>query len=113
MTRNKIPDVIYAAELYGTYIGTKIEEPGDTSYHRSDILGPGVIDKIIAGELVVCERDIEKQYREKLASFMLENSLSTGHGDTFDDLLSELEKNINELSGDLAVELAKNMEKRK
>lgn len=32
--------------------------------------------------------------REKVAQFMLRNSFATGHGDTIDDLLGELEEQI-------------------
>lgn len=34
---------------------------------------------------------------EKLAAMMIRCCLATGHGDTFDDLLMELEWQINEL----------------
>lgn len=33
-------------------------------------------------------------YREKLASWMLANSIATGHGETFDDLLGELRTHL-------------------
>lgn len=35
----------------------------------------------------------------KLSNFMLANSLATGHGETFDDLLRELEWQVKELRG--------------
>lgn len=35
--------------------------------------------------------------REKLARWMIENSIATGHGDTFDDLLAELAGYVREL----------------
>jgi hypothetical protein len=35
--------------------------------------------------------------REKLAAWMIENSFATGHGDTMDDLLKELEWQVQEL----------------
>ncbi len=34
----------------------------------------------------------EEIYREKLAAMMIRVSIATGHGDTFDDLLGELER---------------------
>ena len=37
------------------------------------------------------------EYREKLASWMIEHGFATGHGDTFDELLSELQYQISEL----------------
>lgn len=33
-------------------------------------------------------------YREKLASWMVANSIATGHGETFDDLLGELRAHL-------------------
>lgn len=36
-------------------------------------------------------------YREELAAFMIRNSFATGHGDTFDDLLGELEWQVKEI----------------
>lgn len=39
----------------------------------------------------------QRHYRERLASFIISHSLSTGHGDTFDDLLIELGGQIKEL----------------
>jgi hypothetical protein len=50
--------------------------------------------------------DIEKELQEicdeadltmKLARWMIDNSFATGHGDTFDDLLKELTRQIKEL----------------
>jgi hypothetical protein len=35
--------------------------------------------------------------KEKLAAWMIANSLATGHGDSFDDLLKELDWQISEL----------------
>ena len=35
--------------------------------------------------------------KEKLAAWMIENGFTTGHGDTFDDLLKELTWQIQEL----------------
>jgi hypothetical protein len=35
--------------------------------------------------------DLEGKYREELAAMMLRQSIATGHGDTFEDLLKELE----------------------
>ena len=40
---------------------------------------------------LMAERD---EAREKVAQFMLRNSLATGHGDTIDDLLGELEAQV-------------------
>lgn len=39
------------------------------------------------------------QAEAKLANFMVANSFATGHGDTFDDLLRELEWQVRELRG--------------
>jgi hypothetical protein len=36
--------------------------------------------------------------REKIAAFMLRNSIATGHGDTADDLLTELERVLHDLA---------------
>lgn len=38
-----------------------------------------------------------EESREKLAAFMLKHSMATGHGETIEDLLSELEWQIKEL----------------
>lgn len=35
--------------------------------------------------------------RERLAAWMMEHSLATGHGDTFEDLLGELSWQVKEL----------------
>lgn len=37
------------------------------------------------------------KYREELAAFMVRNGFATGHGDTFEDLLQELEWQITDL----------------
>lgn len=37
--------------------------------------------------------------RERLAAWMTERSFSTGHGDTFEDLLKELDWQVKELRG--------------
>lgn len=37
--------------------------------------------------------------RERLAAWMMEHSFSTGHGDTFEDLLKELDWQVKELRG--------------
>lgn len=37
--------------------------------------------------------------RERLAAWMIEHSFSTGHGDTFEDLLKELDWQVKELRG--------------
>lgn len=39
--------------------------------------------------MIVCD-----EAREKLAEMMLRLSIATGHGDSFEDLLSELEAHI-------------------
>ncbi len=39
--------------------------------------------------------------REKVAAMMLRCGIATGHGDTIDDLLSELEGAISNLQADL------------
>ena len=39
-----------------------------------------------------------RKYREDLAAFMLRNGFATGHGDTFHDLLNELEYQVRELT---------------
>lgn len=39
---------------------------------------------------------------EKLASWMMHHGFSTGHGDTFDDLLLELSWQIDELKARIA-----------
>jgi hypothetical protein len=41
-------------------------------------------------DLTKAEMEVER-LREALAGWMLKNSYATGHGDTFDDLLSELD----------------------
>ena len=41
-----------------------------------------------------------RYYRDKLANWMLTNGFATGHGDTFDDLLAELDKQVEELRTD-------------
>ena len=37
------------------------------------------------------------QYRERLAEWMIQHSFSTGHGDTFDALLTELSYQVRQL----------------
>lgn len=43
------------------------------------------------------ESQHDTEDREKLAKWMIENSFATGHGDTIDDLLSELTWQVSEL----------------
>lgn len=38
-----------------------------------------------------------EHFRESLAQFMLKNSIATGHGDTFDDLMEELQGEIDDM----------------
>jgi len=42
---------------------------------------------------------------EKLAQMMFRNGLATGHGDTIDDLIFELEKQIKNISSDVQKEI--------
>ncbi len=48
-------------------------------------------------ELDAAVKGIFARYRESLAAFMIEHGFSTGHGDTFADLLRELSWQIKEL----------------
>lgn len=58
------------------------------------------------GAVLVYEVDFHEQLeyyasqytREKIAAFMIRNSIATGHGDTADDLLTELEGVLHDLS---------------
>lgn len=49
-------------------------------------------------EIERLERDLaQQQQREKLAAWMLAHGFATGHGDTLDDLLTELSWQVKEL----------------
>jgi hypothetical protein len=44
----------------------------------------------------ILRQEVLDDCREKLAAMMIRVSIATGHGDTFDDLLGELEAAIKE-----------------
>ena len=48
--------------------------------------------------LKLCAR-IRADEREKLAQWMISRALSTGHGDTIDDFIKELDWQLDELRG--------------
>lgn len=64
--------------------------------------------KALAARLREAERERDEA-REKLAAWMIERSFATGHGDTLDDLLSELAFSVAEIRAErdrLKAELA-------
>lgn len=63
----------------------------ETDMKGSGIKGSGIKGVRYEGQAVAVAD------KEKLATWMIRNSFATGHGDTIDDLLTELTWQINEL----------------
>ncbi|SRR6266576_3625730 len=62
--------------------------------HEDVILNPAQLIR------AACQREaarVQAEARERLAAWMIEHSFSTGHGDTFEDLLKELSWQVKEL----------------
>lgn len=68
----------------------RVYPPPDAGWYVETVLIPGLADLLT---------QIQAEAREQLAAWMIEHSFSTGHGDTFEDLLKELDWQVKELRG--------------
>jgi hypothetical protein len=55
------------------------------------IVGPRVYAEHMKKDILAAITTARNEEREKVAALMLRTSIATGHGDTIDDLLRELE----------------------
>ncbi len=68
-------------------------DPGESAY---DLLQRAIMTGSPA-RIAELEAEREREAREKIAAWMITHSFATGHGDTLDDLLHELEWQIEEI----------------
>lgn len=79
------------------------QQPADPRLHWLAPVYVQPLDvRIVLEALFSAERRNEELVRERLAAWMIQHGIATGHGDTFEDLLGELSAHVRKMQADRA-----------